>query len=264
MGIMIGSARADENYKYSGGRRGDQRQKSSYDTSGEVSLQSFYEHSKGWYILRPKKVAHANAIAKAMEDACNNKHFGYSQSDRYSVLDCKSTKNADIKKDVNCDCSSLVRKCILDGTGTLVKDFATSGEASVLEDSGLFEKRQAYTSGTKLYNGDVLVTKTTGHTVIVVSGNPRSTKTTATSTSTSTSTSTGNVSYIIGKKYTVKTNLNMRKQPDSSTDKNIIMVLSPGDKMTCKQVKKVSGATWISNGAGWACGITSSGKVYIG
>ena len=55
MGIIIGSARADENYKYSGGRRGDQRQKSSYDTSGEVSLQSFYVHKKGWYILRPKK-----------------------------------------------------------------------------------------------------------------------------------------------------------------------------------------------------------------
>ena len=29
------------------------------------------------------------------------------------------------------------------------------------------------TSGTKLYNGDILVTKTKGHTVAVVSGNPR-------------------------------------------------------------------------------------------
>ena len=40
----------------------------------------------------------------------------------------------------------------------------------MLEKSGLFEKRIAYTSNTTLYTGDVLVTKTKGHTVIVVEG----------------------------------------------------------------------------------------------
>lgn len=260
MGIVIGSARADENYKYSGGRRGDQRQKASYDTSGEVSLQDFYIHNKGWYILRPKKVSHANAIAKAMYDACNNKHFGYSQSDRYSVFDYKSTKNADIKDDVNCDCSSLVRKCILDGTGKDVGDFSTSTEADVLEKSGLFEERKPCTSKTTIYNGDVLVTKTKGHTVIVVSGNPRGEKTSSGSSSSSKSTK---FTYTIGKKYTVKVpGLNMRKGPGTSNA--VTMVLNKGDKLTCKQVKHVDGSTWISNGAGWACGITSKGEVYIG
>ena len=257
MGIVIGSARADENYRYSGGKRGDQRQKSSYDTVGEVSLQSFYVHSQGWYILRPKKVSHANAIAKAMNDACNNKHFGYSQSDRYSVFNYRSTKNGSIKADVNCDCSSLVRKCILDGTGKDVGDFATSGEAGVLESSGLFEKRKSYSSGTKLYNGDVLVTKTKGHTVIVVSGNPRK------SSGGTSGSSGGNVNYTIGKKYTVKASgLNMRTGPGTSN--RVIVVLKKGDKLTCKQIKNVGGAIWISNGAGWACAKTNSGEVYVG
>ena len=256
MSTIIGSARADENYRYSGGKRGDQRQKSSYDTSGEVSLQNFYVHNKGWYILRPKNDAYAEKIAKAMKDACNNSHIGYSQSDRYSIFTATKAKTGNISVDVNCDCSSLVRRCILDATGKDVGDFNTASEASILEESGLFNTRKTYTSGTKLYDGDVLVTKSKGHTVIVVSGNARVQETTTTST-------TASVDYTIGKKYTVKvSDLNMRK--GAGTNYGIVTVLKKGDKMTCKQVKKVDGATWISNGAGWACGITAGGKVYIG
>ena len=44
-GIIIGSARHDENGKYSGGMVGDQ-------TGKEVSTQNFYVSSKGWYIKR--------------------------------------------------------------------------------------------------------------------------------------------------------------------------------------------------------------------
>lgn len=258
MGIIIGSARADENYKYSGGRRGDQRQKSSYDTTGEVSLQSFYVHSKGWYVLRPKSIKYADAIAKEMKDACNNKHFGYSQSDRYSVISYKTTENAKINNDVNCDCSSLVRKCILSATGKDVGDFNTSNEVDVLENSGLFNKAKDYKVGMDLFNGDVLVTKTKGHTVIVVSGNPRKATEKVENTG-----GTKKVSYTIGVKYTVKVSgLNMRSNPSKSG--NVIMTLSKGDKFTCKQVKNISGVIWISNGAGWACGMNSNGEVYIG
>lgn len=258
MGIIIGSARADENYKYSGGRRGDQRQKSSYDTTGEVSLQSFYVHSKGWYVLRPKSIKYADAIAKEMKDACNNKHFGYSQSDRYSVISYKTTANAKINNDVNCDCSSLVRKCILSATGKDVGDFNTVNEATTLEKSGLFENRKEYRDGMQLFDGDVLVTKTKGHTVIVVSGNPRVEQKKEVNTG-----STKKVNYTIGIKYTVKTSgLNMRNKPNKTGD--VIMSLKKGDNFTCKQVKKVNDAIWISNGAGWACGINSNGEVYIG
>lgn len=257
MSIIIGSARADENYKYSGGRRGDQRQKSSYDTSGEVSLQNFYEHKKGWYILRPKNVQYANGIAKAMYDACNNKHFGYSQSDRLSVFNYKSVKNADIKNDVNCDCSSLVRKCILDGTGKDVGSFSTLDEPNVLERSGLFEKKKRYKPGMKLYTGDIIVTISQGHTAVVTKGDKRE-------GSNDKSGDVKSISYTIGKKYTVKVStLNMRNKPSVTTG-NIITTLCKGDKMTCKQVKKSGSSVWINNGAGWACAISSNGEVYIG
>ena len=43
----------------------------------------------------------------------------------------------------------------------------------MLEKSGLFESRKSVGTFTKLYNGDVLVTKTKGHTVVVVSGRAR-------------------------------------------------------------------------------------------
>ena len=39
--------------------------------------------------------------------------------------------------------------------------------------TGQFMEAIAATSKTELFNGDVLVTKTKGHTVVVVSGNPR-------------------------------------------------------------------------------------------
>ena len=39
--------------------------------------------------------------------------------------------------------------------------------------TGQFMEPIAVTSKTELFNGDVLVTKTKGHTVVVVSGNPR-------------------------------------------------------------------------------------------
>ena len=164
MSVIIGSARIDEKGKITGGKAGDQKQTSANDYNGEVSLQNFYVHSKGWYILRPKSAAHATKIAEKMRTACNNKNIGYSQSDRYGV----STKTA-----CNADCSSLVRACVKEATGKDPGDFATSGEAGALEATGLFEKRKAYSNGTTLYTGDVLVTKTKGHTVIVVEGASR-------------------------------------------------------------------------------------------
>lgn len=172
MSIVIGSARADERGKLSGGAAGDQKQVSSNDTVGEVSMQAMYTHSKGWYILRPKSVAHANAIAANMKAACNNKNIGYDQGNRLGIIKYGIATNTKTE----CDCSSLVRACIKEATGKDLGNFTTANEATVLEATGLFEPRVAYVSQSKtpVYNGDVLVTKTKGHTVIVVSGNPRS------------------------------------------------------------------------------------------
>lgn len=171
MAIMVSSARSDERGRYSGGKAGDQKQKSkTNDTRGEVSMQAMYTHRKGWYILRPKKVSHADAIADGGTRAANNPNIGYSQSDRLGVV--KHGINTKVK--TNADCSSLVRQAVKEATGKDPGNFTTANEANMLMATGLFAKI-AYVnqSKTPVYNGDILVTKTKGHTVIVVSGNPR-------------------------------------------------------------------------------------------
>jgi hypothetical protein len=168
MGIKLGSARHDENGKYTGGKKGDQLQKSSTnDLAGECSIQNFYLHSKGWNVLRPINVKLADLLSIAMFDACNNKNIGYSQSCQRKTID-----NLHSLVPINVDCSKLVRDCIYEASHVDVGNFTTANEVAVLEKSGLFQKHFSFKSLTQtpLYNGDVLVTKTKGHTVIVVSG----------------------------------------------------------------------------------------------
>lgn len=166
--LIVGSARQDERGKLSGGKAGDQ-------TGSEVSTQAYYRHSKGWYVIRAKSVAHANALANAMQQACSNNNIGYDQNERTGVI-TQLKKYGSLNKiavKTECDCSSLVRACIIQATGKDVGNFTTSNEASVLENSGLFESKKSVESSTILHNGDILVTKTKGHTVIIVSGNAR-------------------------------------------------------------------------------------------
>jgi len=169
--MVIGSARVDSKGKYSGDTAGDQKQTSGPDYKGEVSMQEMYQHKKGWYILRPKRVDYADEIAKAMERACNNKNIGYDQADRLQIMTYGTSTNTPC----DCDCSSLVRRCIKEGTGIDVGNFTTGNERAKLIASGMFFDIGTYVtqSITPLFNGDVLVTKEKGHTVIVVSGNPR-------------------------------------------------------------------------------------------
>jgi len=176
--IMIGSARYDENGKYTGGAAGDQLQSSSTnDTVGEVSMQSYYTHSKGWNILRTKSVSHANAIAEKMKTACNNANIGYDQGNRNGIV----TYGTGTSTKTECDCSSLVRVVVKEATGKDPGNFTTANEKSVLLATGLFDDKGAYTSGTVLYNGDILITKSKGHTCVVVSGNARSSGSTSAS-----------------------------------------------------------------------------------
>jgi hypothetical protein len=167
MTITIGSARIDERGKASGGKAGDQKQKSTPDYKGEVAMQNFYVSSKGWYILRAKNPDIASKIALAMTIACNNPNIGYNQARRLDII--KAGTHA--TQPTSCDCSSLVRQCVREA-GIEVGNFTTANEAAVLVGTGQFEKI-AYTKNTTLYLGDILVTKTKGHTVIVTSGATR-------------------------------------------------------------------------------------------
>lgn len=167
MGIIIGSARISENGTING-RKGDQ-------TGREVATEAYYYSSKGWYVLRGKEWNTRQAIALNMRAACANDNLGYGQNDRYDVITLGKNVgyNAQlINTKCNCDCSSLVRLCVL-YAGISVGDFYTGNERDVLLDTGAFEdvtdKVNTYT-GEGLMNGDILVTQSKGHTVAVTSG----------------------------------------------------------------------------------------------
>lgn len=255
MSIKVGSARIDENGKLTGGEAGDQ-------TGNEVSIQSYYMHSKGWYLLRPKEVSDANAIAGAMQAACDNNNIGYCQGHRTTVITMlkKYGSMAAIKEKTEADCSSLVRGCCIEA-GFDPGNFNTSNEAACLEKTRRFESKVAVISSTVLYNGDVLVTKTKGHTVIVVSGNPR----------VSGGKSTGSGKNLIKKMQSAKTrdsnlvgtykttsNLNLRYGPDKDKYDSII-ILPVGTKCQCY------GYYTMANGVKWLyIAVTVNGKQYTG
>lgn len=167
--IKIGSARIDENGKATGGKSGDQ-------TGKEVSEQAFYIHAKGWLCFRPKNVSVANDLALAMHDACKNNNIGYDQSNRSIMTMLKKYGSmAKIAEKTETDCSNLVRGCIYQATGIDVGNFNTATQPEVLRKSGLFDEGEIR-SEKDVYNGDILVTKIKGHTVIVTSGRARSGK----------------------------------------------------------------------------------------
>ena len=165
---IIGSARCDEYGRYSGGQVGDQKQTTKPDYRGEVSLQPFYQHKKGWTIIRAKDPVYAERIASAMETACNNPNIGYDQNQRLGII----AYGTATKTKTECDCSSLARQCVKEATGKDPGNFTTANEKVTLMRTGLFTALP-YTLGTTLYTGDILVTQTKGHTVIVTSGASR-------------------------------------------------------------------------------------------
>lgn len=169
MSVIIGSARIGENGRATGGKAGDQKQNKTPDYSGEVSMQEFYVHNKGWNVIRPKSAKIANAEAKAMERLCNNANIGYDQAGRYGVVE----QGTGTKTKTEADCSSSVRECVKEASGKDPGDFTTANAVQVLEATGLFEPAKAYKNGMTLYTGDILCTKTKGHIVIVVKGAAR-------------------------------------------------------------------------------------------
>ncbi len=167
MAVKIGSARIDERGKISGGKAGDQ-------TGNEVSTQNWYKHSKGWRVFRPISSAKAEIIAHCMELACKCSKIGYDQGQRNTLYNALKNDGFDISRlesKVETDCSALVRFCCA-CAGIKMNDFNTSSEASTLSKSGEFVemKDKKYTTKSDyLRRGDILVTKTKGHTAVVLS-----------------------------------------------------------------------------------------------
>lgn len=179
----IGHASIDEHGKAKGGSAGDQ-------TGKEVKISNWYAHSKGWVVLRCKDVEKREKIAQAMEKACKNSNIGYDQNQRDTLFNNVKNKGFDpskTTKKVETDCSALVRVCIAYAYGRdIAGNIRTVSEPAALVNTGQFTK---YTSAKYckssdyLKRGDILCTKTSGHTVVVLKDGAKTKKTNATATS---------------------------------------------------------------------------------
>lgn len=211
MAVKVGSARIDENGHAKDGKAGDQ-------TGKEVSTQNWYKHSKGWRVFRAKNPAYANLIADDMEYACLNKNIGYDQNQRgtlYTVSKPYGFNCKKVKTKCECDCSSLVRVCCA-YAGIMLPNFRTSNEASILLNSGYFMemKGKMYTNTSDfLLRGDILVTKSQGHTVIVLDDGAKA------------------HDDLEGKICVVGNSVNVREEPKKGS--RILGIVHKGDLLDC-------------------------------
>lgn len=160
--VYFGSARIDENGNASGGKAGDQNGK-------EVSTQEYYMHSKGWNVLRAKEPQVREAIAQDMEWACANNNIGYDQNQNqtlYQVAKPLGFNCSLVGTPCETDCARLVRVCVL-YAGVQVSDFYTATEKDALLATDAFDLVDVKLPE-ELLRGDILVTKTKGHTVVVL------------------------------------------------------------------------------------------------
>lgn len=165
MAVKIGHARIDERGKTHGGQAGDQN-------GQEVMVSNWY--NKPWdLVIRPKNSSDAEAIAKAMEQACANNHIGYNQYNRVSLYDEASKYGFDISKvtkNVDTDCSALVAVCVNAAGIKVDKKMYTGNEHGLLKNTGKFDiltdgkyvQKEDY-----LRRGDILLKKHS-HTAIVL------------------------------------------------------------------------------------------------
>ena len=171
MAIKIGHASISENGTIRGSA-GDQNGK-------EVFTRSWYRHSKGWVTLRCKVPAMREYIARAMERACANPDIGYDQIENQTLWNNVKPYGFDparTTKKVETDCARLVRVCCqyaceMVGNGKTIPDFYTATLKDVLRKTGLFEVLTADQYNRQddyLLRGDIQVTKTKGHTWVIL------------------------------------------------------------------------------------------------
>ena len=168
MAVKIGHASIAENGKATNGAAGDQ-------TGKEVCIRNWYLNQKGWVVLRCKDAAKRDKIAEAMEKACKNAAIGYDQNQRDTLFNNVKNSGFDpskTTKNVETDCSALVRVCIAYAYGKDVAgNIRTISEPATLVNTGLFTKHtedKYCKSSDYLLRGDILCTPVSGHTVVVL------------------------------------------------------------------------------------------------
>ena len=171
--VKVGSARSNEKGGITGGVPGDQ-------TGRECSIQNWYLHNKGWIVIRAVDEITRNHIARCMEDICENNNIGYCQTHRTSLYSAASIVGFNVrgvKIPCETDCSDAVRTCLAFAgiqlqpftTGSMVNRLALTNKFDILNGS-IYTTKPDY-----LCRGDILVTKTKGHTVVVLSDGLRKT-----------------------------------------------------------------------------------------
>lgn len=164
--VYLGNAVCNEFGTAKGGEPGNQ-------TGNELRRQKWYAHKKGWRVFRARSVVVAQRIAAAMRAACDNAAIGYDQSTRNTLYTQASKVEYDperVTTPCNTDCSALVRVCCA-YAGIKTRDFNTATEAARLLATGKFDELtdSKYTDqAAYLCEGDILVTRTKGHTAVVL------------------------------------------------------------------------------------------------
>lgn len=171
MTVYIGNAVCDENGNARGGQPGNQ-------TGKELRIQPWYLNKKGWRVFRAKDSEIAKKIAWDCKAACENMAIGYNQSKRNTLYNAAKPFDFDCEKVTElceCDCSSLVRVCIL-YAGIKINDFNTASAPTRIMNTGAFYEMEGeiYTdSPDYLCEGDILCTPVKGHICVVLNDGPK-------------------------------------------------------------------------------------------
>lgn len=153
----------DENWKYSGGKAGDQ-------TGTEGQVRSWYDRPWDVVLRHPDPTVQAD-IAKLARQACNNNLIGYDQSQRTTFWEQLSKATSYLPKNIKTacetDCSAFVA-AIVKAVGYRQKDAKLQGVSkdcwtgnlrSALKSAGFEELKPAkyISSADYLLPGDVLL-----------------------------------------------------------------------------------------------------------
>ena len=244
MAVKIGSARNGENGNAHGGKAGDQ-------TGREVSVQNWYLHKKGWRVFRCKDPAKAELMAQNMQAACDNPNIGYDQWQRHTLYKAAKLVGfilSRVKTKCETDCSALIRVLLALIGVSVPEEFRTGNMPGYLLKSGMFveltgDKYQAKSA--YLRRGDILVTKTAGHTVMVLTDGSKAEKNVPPVASSSQG--TGGASGGDGQGKTVRVtggSVNVRSAP-GTTGTRILGIVRKGDRLEYQgQSAEINGTLW--------------------
>ena len=169
MTVYISQASCDERGKYVGGQAGNQ-------SGTELNTRTYYSSSANpWVTYRAKDAATASKIANSAAQAVANMHIGYDQYERNTVRTqamAVSWVMSAIKKDCECDCTSLAATCCICAGLSVAALFKggnlmyTGDAATKLVNAGM-QRVGSGLAESALRLGDVLVRD--GHCVVVTS-----------------------------------------------------------------------------------------------